>query len=52
VTADAGYHGKLTNINLGGDIGIYHMAIDKNPKIQAEIERAILAVGQAEAQAR
>jgi hypothetical protein len=52
VTADAGYHGKLTNINLGGDIGIYHMAIDKNPKIQAEIERAILAVGHAEAQAR
>jgi hypothetical protein len=52
VTADAGYHGKLTNINLGGDIGIYHMAIDKNPKIQVEIERAILAVAQAEAQAR
>jgi hypothetical protein len=52
VTADAGYHGKLTNINLGGDIGIYHMAIDKNPKIQAEIERAILAVGPTEAQAR
>jgi hypothetical protein len=54
VTADAGYRGKLTNINLGGDIGIYHMAIDKNPTIQAEIERAILAVSQAqvEAQAR
>src|SRR5262252_3401529 len=52
VTADAGYRGKLTNINLGGDFGITHMAIDKNPKIQAEIERAILAVGHAEAQAR
>ena len=54
VTADAGYRGKLTNINLGGDIGIYHMAIDKNPRIQAEIERAILAASQAqvEAQAR
>jgi hypothetical protein len=52
VTADAGYQGKLTNINLGGDIGIYHMAIDKNPKIQVDIERAILAVAQAEAQAR
>jgi hypothetical protein len=25
VTADAGYRGKLTNINLGGDIGIYHV---------------------------
>ena len=54
VTADAGYRGKLTNINLGGDIGINHMAIDKNPRIQAEIERAIVSVPQpqAEAQAR
>ena len=51
VTADAGYHGKLTNINLGGDIGIYHMAIDKNPRIQAEIERAIVSVPQPQAQA-
>jgi hypothetical protein len=51
VTADAGYRGKLTNINLGGDIGIFHMAIDKNPKIQAEIERAILSVPQPQAQA-
>ena len=46
VSADPGYHGKLTNINLGGDIGISHMAIDKNPRIQAEIERAILAMPQ------
>ena len=46
LTADAGYHGKLMNVNLGGDLGIYHMAIDKNPTIQAEIERAILAVPQ------
>jgi hypothetical protein len=56
VTADAGYRGKLTNNNLGGDIGIYHLAIDKDPRIQAEIERAILAVpqpqGQAQTQAR
>ena len=50
VTADAGYRGKLTNINLGGDFGITHMAIDKNPRIQAEIERAILAVPQPQAQ--
>jgi hypothetical protein len=52
LTADAGYHGKLTNINLGGDIGIYHMAIDKNVRVQAEIERAILGVTQVQAQAR
>lgn len=46
VTADAGYRGKLSNINLGGDLGISHIAMDKSPKIQAEIERAILAVPQ------
>jgi hypothetical protein len=51
ITADADYRGELTNINLGGDIGLYHMAIDKNPRVQAEIERAILAVRQPQAQA-
>jgi hypothetical protein len=46
VLADAGFHGKLSNINLGGDVGISHIAMDKSPKIKAEIERAILAVPQ------
>ena len=46
VLADAGFHGKLSNINLGGDVGISHIAMDKSPKLQAEIERAILAVPQ------
>jgi hypothetical protein len=45
ITADAGYRGELGNINLGGDIGLYHMAIDKNPEVQAEIERAISTCG-------
>src|SRR6266853_2360921 len=46
VVADAGFHGKLSNINLGGDLGISHIAMDKSPKIKAEIERAILTVPQ------
>jgi hypothetical protein len=46
LTADAGYRGKLSNINLGGDLGLSHVAIDKSPKIQAEIERAVLSVAQ------
>ena len=46
VLADAGFQGKLSNINLGGDVGISHIAMDKSPKIKAEIERAILAVPQ------
>jgi hypothetical protein len=56
LTADAGYRGKLTNNNLGGDIGIFHLAIDKDSRIQAEIEGAILALpqpqGKTEAQTR
>jgi hypothetical protein len=47
VTADPGYHGKLSNVNLGGDIGISHITMDKSSKIQGEIERAVLAVAQA-----
>jgi hypothetical protein len=46
VKAEVGYRGKLSNINLGGDIGITHIAMDKSPNIQAEIERAILSVRQ------
>jgi len=46
LTTDAGYRGKLSNINLGGDLGLSHVAIDKSPKIQADIERAILALPQ------
>ena len=46
LTTDAGYRGKLSNINLGGDLGLSHVAIDKSPKIQAEIERVILALPQ------
>ena len=44
--AEVGYSGKLSNVNLGGDIGITHIAMDKSPNIQAEIERAILSVRQ------
>jgi hypothetical protein len=46
VTADASYRDKLSNVKFGGDLGISRMAMDKSPKIQAEIERAILPVSQ------
>jgi hypothetical protein len=46
VTAEAGYHGKLSNVNLGSDFGLAHIAMDKSSKIQAEIERAVLTVPQ------
>ena len=47
VTADPGYHGKLSNVSLGGDLGVSHITMDKSSKIQGEIERAILTVAQA-----
>ena len=46
VKAEVGYRGNLSNVNLGGDLGIAHIAMDKSPNIQAEIERAILSVRQ------
>jgi hypothetical protein len=46
VKAVVGYRGNLSNVNLGGDLGIAHIAMDKSPNIQAEIERAILSVRQ------
>ena len=46
VKAEVGYRGNLSNVNLGGDLGVAHIAMDKSPNIQAEIERAILSVRQ------
>ena len=47
VKAEVGYRGNLSNVNLGGDLGIAHIAMDKSPNIQAEIERAILGAADA-----
>jgi hypothetical protein len=47
VTAEAGYRGTLSNVNLGGDLGLSHITMDKSPELQAEIERAIVAVARA-----
>ena len=44
VTADAGYRGKLINVNLADDPTISHIGIDKSTKIQTEIVREIAAV--------
>ena len=41
VTAERGFHGKIENVNLAGDLTVTHITIDKNPKVQAEILREI-----------
>jgi hypothetical protein len=44
VTAEPGFHGKLSNIDVREDSTVSHINIDKSARIQAEIEREIGAV--------
>ena len=41
VTAEPGFHGKLSNIDVRDDATVSHINIDKSARIQAEIEREI-----------
>src|SRR5262249_55837348 len=41
VAADRGFHGKIENVNLAGDLTVTLIPIDKNQKVQAEIRREI-----------
>ena len=38
----AGFHGKLTNVNVSGDSGIDHFTIDKSPRLQAQALNSVL----------
>ncbi len=42
--ADPGFKGKLSNIDMGSDLGTFHITIDKNSKVQAEVVGAIAAL--------
>lgn len=46
--AGAGFHGKLSNVDLRGTAGIDHFTIDKSPQLQARALKAVLdaAAGQ------
>jgi len=44
--ADAGFHGKINNVNLVGDLSVTHVTMDKSQKIQAEIVHEIAALSQ------
>ena len=46
VAAERGFHGKIENVNLAGDLTVTHITIDKNPKVQAEILREIATLAQ------
>jgi hypothetical protein len=47
ITPDRGFHGKLSNIDVGDDLSISHINIDKNARVHADILREIAAMSQA-----
>ena len=44
LVADSGFKGELSNINVAGDLGILHINIDKDARVQAAILGAIEAL--------
>jgi pimeloyl-ACP methyl ester carboxylesterase len=46
--AGAGFHGKLSNIDLRGDVGVDHFTIDKSPRLQAYALKSVLQAANAQ----
>lgn len=46
--AGAGFHGKLSNVNVSGDAGIDHFTIDKSPQLQAYALKSVLQAASSE----
>ena len=44
LTGDPDFKGRISNIDIAGDWGTFHITIDKNEKVQAEIVRTIVAL--------
>ena len=44
LTADPGFAGELLNIDIGSDLGTFHITIDKSPQVQAKVIDAIAAL--------
>ncbi len=44
LVADSGFKGELSNINVAGELGILHINIDKDTRVQAAILGAIEAL--------
>lgn len=42
--ADPSFHGKLSNFDLSSDAEVSHISIDKSPKVQSEITRAVMLI--------
>ena len=46
--AGAGFRGKLSNVDLRGDVGIDHFTIDKSPRLQAYALKSVLQAANAQ----
>jgi hypothetical protein len=44
LSAEKGFRGRISNVDVAGDIISAHVNIDKNAKVQADIVREIMAV--------
>jgi hypothetical protein len=44
LSGDKGFRGKISNIDVAGDLTTFHVNIDKNTRVQAEIAREIIAL--------
>ncbi|HTS21012.1 MAG TPA: hypothetical protein VMN79_04290 [Casimicrobiaceae bacterium] len=44
LTADADFKGDLSNVNIAGEVGVFHITIDKDSRIQAQVLAAIAAL--------
>jgi hypothetical protein len=47
LAGDAGFRGRISNVDMGGEIGTFHINIDKSAKVQADIAREIIALSRA-----
>jgi hypothetical protein len=44
LVADADFTGELSNINVGSDLSVFHITIDKSSRVQSEVLAAIAAL--------
>jgi hypothetical protein len=44
LAGEAGFRGKISNVDIGSDLGTFHINIDKSAKVQSEVAREIIAL--------
>jgi hypothetical protein len=47
LSGDKNFRGRISNIDMGGEVGTFHINIDKSSKVQNDIAREIVALSRA-----